>query len=182
MARTKQTRHISPKRNALILQTVKKRMQKKQRAIPVATSSSATAKHRRWRPGTVAKREIRKLSRSTNLLFPKLPFNRLVISFPFLFYFSSCFFKIENSADKMNVCCRFEKFVKFSLWTCTSPRMPCLQFRYTYYYAFFVASGTLIIMHFLVASGALVIMHYFVACQLKFTGRYLDCRRQLRCL
>ena len=35
-------------------------------------------KKRRWRPGTVAKREIRKLTKSTKLLFPRLPFNRLV--------------------------------------------------------------------------------------------------------
>lgn len=33
---------------------------------------------RRWRSGTVAKREIRKLSRTTHLLFPKRPFQRLV--------------------------------------------------------------------------------------------------------
>lgn len=33
---------------------------------------------RRWRSGTVAKREIRKLSRTTHHLFPKRPFQRLV--------------------------------------------------------------------------------------------------------
>lgn len=33
---------------------------------------------RRWRSGTVAKREIRKLSRTTHNLLPKRPFNRLV--------------------------------------------------------------------------------------------------------
>lgn len=33
---------------------------------------------RRWRSGTVAKREIRKLSKTTHHLFPKRPFNRLV--------------------------------------------------------------------------------------------------------
>lgn len=32
----------------------------------------------RWKSGTVAKREIRKLSRTTNLLFPRRPFQRLV--------------------------------------------------------------------------------------------------------
>ena len=35
-------------------------------------------KHRRWRPGTVALREIRKFQRSTDLLIRKLPFQRLV--------------------------------------------------------------------------------------------------------
>lgn len=33
---------------------------------------------RRWKSGTVAKREIRKLTRTTHLLFPKRPFQRLV--------------------------------------------------------------------------------------------------------
>jgi histone H3/H4 len=32
----------------------------------------------RWKSGTVAKREIRKLSRTTHLLFPKRPFQRLI--------------------------------------------------------------------------------------------------------
>lgn len=32
----------------------------------------------RWRPGTVALREIRKYQKSTNLLIPKMPFQRLV--------------------------------------------------------------------------------------------------------
>ena len=33
---------------------------------------------RRYKSGTVAKRDIRKYTKSTNLLFPKAPFNRLV--------------------------------------------------------------------------------------------------------
>ena len=33
---------------------------------------------RRFRPGTVALREIRKFQKSTNLLIPKLPFRRLI--------------------------------------------------------------------------------------------------------
>ena len=35
-------------------------------------------KKRRWRPGTVALRQIRRYQRSTDLLLPKLPFQRLV--------------------------------------------------------------------------------------------------------
>lgn len=35
-------------------------------------------KKRRWRPGTVALREIRKYQKSTELLIRKLPFSRLV--------------------------------------------------------------------------------------------------------
>jgi histone H3 len=80
MARTKQTRHIplakSAKRNARILQKVRNRMQMKKTAS--AAAAAPEKKARRWRPGTVAKREIRKLTKSTTLLFPKLPFNRLV--------------------------------------------------------------------------------------------------------
>ncbi|KAG6861272.1 histone H3.1 [Termitomyces sp. Mi166 len=34
--------------------------------------------HRRFRPGTVALREIRRYQKSTELLIPKLPFQRLV--------------------------------------------------------------------------------------------------------
>lgn len=40
----------------------------KQRAVPI----------RRYRPGTVALRQIRKYQKSTELLIPKLPFRRLV--------------------------------------------------------------------------------------------------------
>jgi hypothetical protein len=36
------------------------------------------AKQHRWRPGTVALREIRKYQKSTELLFPRRPFQRLV--------------------------------------------------------------------------------------------------------
>jgi len=35
-------------------------------------------KKQKWRPGTVALREIRQYQRSTNLLIPKLPFSRLI--------------------------------------------------------------------------------------------------------
>jgi histone H3 len=57
------------------------------KSLPVATSegtregSGADAvvrKPHRWRPGTVALREIRKYQKSTNLLLRKLPFQRLI--------------------------------------------------------------------------------------------------------
>jgi hypothetical protein len=41
-------------------------------------STGGLKKAHRFRPGTVALREIRKLQRSTDLLIPKLPFQRLV--------------------------------------------------------------------------------------------------------
>ena len=43
-----------------------------------ALASSAPKKAHRWRPGTVALREIRKYQQSTTTLIPKAPFRRLV--------------------------------------------------------------------------------------------------------
>jgi hypothetical protein len=42
-------------------------------------------KKKRYRPGTVALREIRKYQKSTELLLAKLPFSRLVCAFTPLF-------------------------------------------------------------------------------------------------
>ena len=73
MARTKQTARKSSGGKAPL----------KQLATKVARKSSAAAKggvkkRKRYRPGTVALREIRKYQRSTELLIRKLPFQRLV--------------------------------------------------------------------------------------------------------
>lgn len=82
MARTKQTKNVPPavsaKRNAKILEKVRNRLVLRKKEQPSSAAVQHERKPRRWRPGTVAKREIRKLSRSTNLLFPKLSFSRLV--------------------------------------------------------------------------------------------------------
>jgi len=43
-----------------------------------AGAGSGMKKARRWRPGTVALREIRKFQKGTNLLIQKAPFQRLV--------------------------------------------------------------------------------------------------------
>ena len=43
-----------------------------------AAGASGAAKKRRWRPGTVALRAIKKYQKSTNLLMRKAPFQRLV--------------------------------------------------------------------------------------------------------
>jgi histone H3 len=40
--------------------------------------AKSVRKPHRWRPGTVALREIRKYQRSTNLLLRKLPFQRMI--------------------------------------------------------------------------------------------------------
>jgi histone H3 len=43
-----------------------------------ASSTGGVRRPRRFRPGTVALREIRKYQKNTDLLIPKLPFQRLV--------------------------------------------------------------------------------------------------------
>ena len=43
-----------------------------------STTSATERRKRRWRSGTVAEREIRKMSRTTDTVFPDAPFQRLV--------------------------------------------------------------------------------------------------------
>ena len=72
MARTKQTARKS----------TGGKVPRKQLATKAARKSSPAAgavkKPHRYRPGTVALREIRKYQKSTELLIRKLPFQRLV--------------------------------------------------------------------------------------------------------
>ena len=70
MARTKQTARKSTGGKAPRKQLSIKKITK--------SSSSTTKKPHRYRPGTVALREIRKYQNSTGLLLRKLPFQRLV--------------------------------------------------------------------------------------------------------
>lgn len=73
MARQKQT----PNRNIPVKQPRGKQLPVKQ---PRTTNISApgTGQVRRYRPGTVALKEIRRFQKSTELLIKKLPFQRLV--------------------------------------------------------------------------------------------------------
>lgn len=48
------------------------------KSVPAAAGATATPRRRRFRPGTQALRQIRKYQASTQLLIPKLPFQRLV--------------------------------------------------------------------------------------------------------
>jgi len=84
MARTKQTarkstggkaprKHLATKAAALAVKTPGDKAAKKS-----APSSGGVKKPHRYRPGTVALREIRKYQKSTELLIRKLPFQRLV--------------------------------------------------------------------------------------------------------
>lgn len=55
-----------------------KRALGQKKAKKSASGSSGMKKSFRWRPGTVALREVRKLQKSTDLLVAKAPFSRLV--------------------------------------------------------------------------------------------------------
>jgi histone H3 len=74
MARTKQTARKTPAGK-----TPKKHLAQKvaKKSAPNAASGGVKKPHR-YRPGTVALREIRKYQKSTELLVRKLPFQRLV--------------------------------------------------------------------------------------------------------
>jgi len=51
---------------------------KKSKAPKAAASTTGTKRAHKWRPGTVALREIRKFQKSTELLIQRAPFQRLV--------------------------------------------------------------------------------------------------------
>ena len=68
MARTKQTAKKSTGGKA----------PEKMLCTRAASTGKKPRKPRRYRPGTVALREIRKFQKSTDLLIRKLPFQRLV--------------------------------------------------------------------------------------------------------
>jgi histone H3 len=70
MARTKET----PSRHPCFQQGKGKKKTKKTATPP----AGGVKKPHRYRPGTVALREIRRYQRSTDLLLPKLPFSKLV--------------------------------------------------------------------------------------------------------
>eukprot|EP00388_Colpodella_angusta_P043722 GDKK01060477.1.p1 GENE.GDKK01060477.1~~GDKK01060477.1.p1 ORF type:complete len:140 (+),score=34.65 GDKK01060477.1:3-422(+) len=75
MARTKQTARKSTGGKAPRKQLASKAARK---THPSSSSQRDIKKPHRYRPGTVAIREIRKFQRSTTLLIRKLPFQRLV--------------------------------------------------------------------------------------------------------
>ena len=97
MARIKHTKSLdanprAAKKQLMLINKLKNRIKEKANGIKTMTGGSTQTtmkptkgatpedekKKRRWRPGTVAKREIRKLTRSTDLLFPKASFSRVV--------------------------------------------------------------------------------------------------------
>ena len=74
MARTKQTARKSTGGKAPRMQLATKSHRSRGPKYPMG----GVKKPRRYRPGTVALREIRKYQKSTDLLIRKLPFQRLV--------------------------------------------------------------------------------------------------------
>ena len=77
MARTKQTARKSTGGKAPRKQIATKAARKSTTA-PSANLAGGIKKAHRYRPGTVALREIRRYQKSTELLIRKLPFQRLV--------------------------------------------------------------------------------------------------------
>ncbi|EPT01179.1 hypothetical protein FOMPIDRAFT_1023327 [Fomitopsis schrenkii] len=75
MARTKQTARKSTGGKAPRKQLAAKSARK---TAAAATATGGVKKPHRFRPGTVALREIRRYQKSTELLIRKLPFQRLV--------------------------------------------------------------------------------------------------------
>ncbi|CAD6204493.1 unnamed protein product [Miscanthus lutarioriparius] len=75
MARTKCTARKSTRGKAPRKQLVSKIFIAARKRVPV---TGGVKKPRRYRPGTVALREIRKYQKGTELLIRKMPFHRLV--------------------------------------------------------------------------------------------------------
>ena len=78
MARTKQTARKSGTNKTLSGKVPKKRPSNKAAKKTAPHSVVGVKKPHRFKPGTVALREIRKFQKSTELLIRKLPFQRLI--------------------------------------------------------------------------------------------------------
>ena len=78
MARTKQTARSNGEGKAPRKQLAANAVRKHKWACMSAPATGGVMKPHRYRPGTVALREIRRYQKSTELLIRKLPFQRLV--------------------------------------------------------------------------------------------------------
>ena len=82
MARTKQTARLNTggkaPRRQFQTKPVPTRKGKGRQGTPAAPAPAQPKRRHRYRPGTVALREIRRYQKSTDLLICKLPFERLV--------------------------------------------------------------------------------------------------------
>ncbi|XP_010431530.1 PREDICTED: histone H3.3-like [Camelina sativa] len=93
MARTKQTARKSHGGKAPRKQLATKAARKS------APTSGGVKKPHRYRPGTVALREIRKYQKSTELLIRKLPFQRLVREITDLRFQSHAVLALQEAAE-----------------------------------------------------------------------------------
>ena len=75
MARTKQT---AMKNRSTTGSKQRRLLKQRQQSQHMKKTSDGLKKQRRYKPGTVALREIRKMQKSTHLLMAKRPFQRLV--------------------------------------------------------------------------------------------------------
>ena len=103
MARTKQTARKSTGGKAPRKQLATKAARKS------APTTGGVKKPHRYRPGTVALREIRKYQKSTELLIRKLPFQRLV----------------REIAQDFKADLRFQSTAVLALQVCTTFVSPC---------------------------------------------------------
>ena len=78
MARTKQTARKSTGGKAPRKQLATKAAKMSDGGVPKGPGGGGVKKPHRYRPGTVALRQIRRYQKSTELLIRKLPFQRLV--------------------------------------------------------------------------------------------------------
>src|ERR1044071_3947470 len=70
---------VTTKQTAVKSKATKRPMgQKKAKKSAAGAGASGMKRSFRWRPGTVALREVRRLQKSTELLVAKAPFSRLV--------------------------------------------------------------------------------------------------------
>jgi histone H3 len=93
MARTKQTARKSTGGKAPRAQLATKAARKANPSI-----GGLKKKPHRYRPGTVALREIRKYQKSTDLLIRKIPFQRLVREITQDFNTNGCHFRFQSAA------------------------------------------------------------------------------------
>ena len=93
MARTKQTARKSTGGKAPRKQLATKAARKS------APATGGVKKPHRYRPGTVALREIRRYQKSTELLIRKLPFQRLVREIAHLRFQSSAVLALQEASE-----------------------------------------------------------------------------------
>lgn len=90
-------------------------------------ADAAPKKKKRFRPGTVALREIRKYQKSTDLLIQKLPFSRIVSLNLFIAYFTRLIF---NRCEKLQMRWQQIPILRIAIFDGRAQRfLPCRRLR-----------------------------------------------------